>query len=31
VLRVPGRQAGGGFPTLAGQYMDGRRWISWPL
>ena len=28
VLRVPGRQAGGGFPTLAGQYMDERGWAS---
>ena len=37
VLRVSGRQAGGGFFTLAGQSMDEWRWalvlmwISWPL
>ena len=26
VLRVSGRQAGGGFSTLSGQNMDERRW-----
>ena len=35
VLRVSGRQAGGGFFTLAGQSMDewgwASVWISWPL
>jgi len=37
VLRVSGRQAGGGFSTLAGQNMDEwgwasvLMWISWPL
>jgi len=37
VLRVSGRQAGGGFSTLAGQYMDDWGWasvlvwISWSL
>jgi hypothetical protein len=37
VLRVSGRQAGGGFSTLAGQNMgewgwaSALMWISWPL
>jgi hypothetical protein len=37
VLRESGRQAGGGFSTLAGQNMDEwgwalvLMWISWPL
>ena len=37
VLRVSGRQAGGGFSTLAGQNMgewgwaSAIMWISWPL